>query len=106
MSGFRAPKINTVRIGYIGIGNRGSGAVKRIVNLENIEVKAICDVRKEQVEDALVGLKKSGQNPDAYIGDENEWKKVCERPDIDLIYICTPWSKASMWPVKYRQQQR
>ena len=27
-----------------------------------------------------------------YTGGENEWKKVCERKDIDLIYIATPWS--------------
>ncbi len=26
-----------------------------------------------------------------YTGGENEWKKVCERKDIDLIYIATPW---------------
>ena len=24
-------------------------------------------------------------------GDENVWKKLVDLPDLDLIYICTPW---------------
>src|SRR5690606_38454870 len=28
--------------------------------------------------------------PDVYSGEE-DWRKVCERDDIGLIYICTPW---------------
>ena len=26
-----------------------------------------------------------------FSGDENAWKKLVELPDLDLIYICTPW---------------
>jgi len=26
-----------------------------------------------------------------FSGDENIWKKLVEMPDLDLIYICTPW---------------
>ncbi len=92
MSGYRAPKIDTVRIGYIGLGNRGGGAIQRIVNLENIEVKAICDIRNEKADQAQKSLNKNGQYPEVYKGGPNEWKKLCERTDIDLIYICTPWS--------------
>ncbi len=92
MCGYRAPKIDTVRVGYIGLGNRGGGAIQRIVNLENIEVKAICDIRNEKADAAQKSLNKNGQFPDVYKGGANEWKKLCERQDIDLIYICTPWS--------------
>ncbi len=31
------------------------------------------------------------QKLDVYSGDEEVWKRVCERDDIDLIYICTDW---------------
>ena len=30
--------------------------------------------------------------PDFSSGSPDAWRKVCERDDIDLIYICTPWS--------------
>lgn len=92
MSGYAAPKLDTVRIGYIGVGNRGTGAVKRIVNLENIQVKAVCDIRPENAEAAKAFLTKAGQAPEVYTGSADAWKKMCERNDIDLVYICTPWS--------------
>mgnify|MGYP001810674135 CR=1 FL=1 len=56
MSGYGAPKIETVRIGYIGMGNRGSGALNRIVDLENVEVKALCDIRPEKAQEAKTKL--------------------------------------------------
>jgi predicted dehydrogenase len=91
MSGYAAPKIDTIRIAYIGLGNRGSGAIKRIVHLENVEVKALCDIREPNVTTARQTFEGTSHLPTLYSGTENEWKKVCEREDIDLIYICTPW---------------
>jgi len=92
MSGYRAPKIDTVRIGYIGLGNRGSGAIKRIVHLANVDVKALCDIRPEQAAAAARTFEGTPHKPKLYSGTAEAWKQVCERPDIDLIYICTPWS--------------
>lgn len=92
MSGYAAPKIDTVRIGYIGLGNRGGGAIQRIVHLDNVEVKALCDIRTENATAAQKTFEGTSHKPQLYSGTENEWKKVCERDDIDLIYICTPWS--------------
>ena len=38
MSGFRAAKIPTVRIGFVGLGMRGSGAVQRMMHIEGVEI--------------------------------------------------------------------
>ncbi len=92
MSGYAAPKIDTIRMAYIGLGNRGGGAIKRIIHLENVEVKALCDIRPEYATAALKTFEGTLHKPMLYSGGENEWKKVCERDDIDLIYICTPWN--------------
>jgi predicted dehydrogenase len=92
MSGFAAPKLETVRIGFIGLGNRGPGAVERMSKIEGVEIKALCDIRPEKATAAKKILEKTSHKPDLYTGNENEWKKVCERKDIDLIYIATPWS--------------
>ena len=53
MSGFAAPKLDTVRIGFIGLGNRGPAAVKRMSKLQNVEIRALCDLRPEKAEEAL-----------------------------------------------------
>jgi predicted dehydrogenase len=92
MSGYAAPKIDTVRIGYIGLGNRGGGAIQRVVRLGNVSVIAVCDVRPDKAEAAKKKFEGTGHSPVTYSGTQNIWKKMCERDDIDLIYICTPWA--------------
>ena len=92
MSGFAAPKIATVRIGFVGLGNRGPGAVNRMSKIDGVDIKALCDIRPEKVNAVKKSLEGSSHNPEVYTGKEEEWKKMCDRSDIDLIYIATPWS--------------
>ncbi len=93
MHGYAAPKLDKVRIGFIGIGSRGSGTLIRFSSIEGVEVKALCDIVPERVDSAIKFLKKEfpKQNPSSYSGDQESWKEVCEREDIDLICISTPW---------------
>src|SRR5882757_5259203 len=92
MSGYAAPKLETVRIGFVGIGNRGYGAVERMIRIEGVQVKALCDLRPERVKAAQQLVEASGHHPVLYSGDPEAWKKLCERDDLDLIYILTPWA--------------
>ena len=52
MIGFAAPKIANVRVGFIGLGMRGPGAVERFTHIPGTEVVALCDIRPERVEAA------------------------------------------------------
>lgn len=47
------PAIPVVRIGFVGLGNRGILALERYMHLEGIEVKALCDLRKENIERSI-----------------------------------------------------
>ena len=91
-----APKMDTVRVGFIGLGMRGPGAVKRFTYLEGVKIVALCDIHPERVEAAQQILKKAGL-PEAvgYSGTEEAWKQLCDREDIDLVYICTDWKRHS-----------
>ena len=93
MSGYAAPKLEKVRIGFIGLGNRGPGAVERMSNIEGVEIVALCDKDLERVAVGQKILKKHGFEPaKEYGGSEDAWKEMCESQDVDLVYICTPWS--------------
>jgi predicted dehydrogenase len=92
MSGYAAPKLDIVRIGFIGLGNRGPGAVERMRHIEGVEIKALCDLRSEKVNAVKKSLEGSIHKPEIYTDKTDEWKKLCERPDLDLVYIATPWS--------------
>lgn len=92
MSGYAAPKIPTVRIGYVGLGSRGSWAVTRMLNMNGVEIKALCDVREIAVKTCQQALKKANWPAAAeYYGKADAFKQMCERDDLDLIYIATPW---------------
>jgi len=92
MSGYAAPALPVVRVGIIGLGDRGSGAVQRLSYIDGLEIKAICDLREVAVKESQKYLNKVGR-PAAkeFFGDETAWKKLVELPDLDLIYTCTPW---------------
>ncbi len=93
MCGYAAPKLEKVRIGFIGLGNRGPGAVERMSNIEGVEIVALCDKDMDRVAVGQKILKKHDFEPaKEYGGNEDAWKELCESPDVDLVYICTPWS--------------
>jgi hypothetical protein len=92
MSGYAAPAIPVVRIGIIGLGDRGSGAVERLSYIEGVEIKALGDKREVCVKESQKYLASIGR-PAAqeFFGSDDIWKKLVELPDLDLIYTCTPW---------------
>ncbi|SMO52686.1 Gfo/Idh/MocA family protein [Fodinibius sediminis] len=91
MHGYAAPKLDTVKVGIIGLGNRGSGTVLRLASIEGVEIRALCDLIPERVESARKSLEGTSHDPDGYSGSETEWEKVCRRDDLDLISVVTPW---------------
>ncbi|MFD2202847.1 Gfo/Idh/MocA family protein [Shivajiella indica] len=91
MSGYAAPKLGTVRIGIIGLGQRGPGAVDRLSKIEGVEIKALCDLIPERVDKMKAKLENTRHKPEGYSGNVYAWKKLVDRNDLDLIYITTPW---------------
>lgn len=91
MCGYAAPKLDVVRAGFIGLGMRGPEHLKNMSLLEGVEIKALCDIRPRFAEQAGNSLKGTSHKPDIYSGTMDAWKKMCDRNDIDLIFIATPW---------------
>ena len=90
MSGYAAAGLENVRIGIIGLGMRGRGAVRRMSHIEGVEIVALCDKVPERVDRSMKTLKENGLPPAKRItGSEDAWKAVCEDSRIDLVYICT-----------------
>ena len=94
MLGFAAEPIPVVRVGFVGLGMRGPGAIKRFVNIEGAEISALCDLLPENVEKTQKLLESLGHArvaEDATYTGEEGWKELCQRDDIDLVYLVTPW---------------
>lgn len=86
------PKLQTVRVGFVGLGMRGIGAVERWSQIPGTDIVALCDVEADRVELSQKRLDKHGRHRAvAYSGSIDAYKKMCERKDIDIIYIATDW---------------
>lgn len=89
---FAVAPIDTVKVGFVGLGMRGSDAVERFVYVPGSKIAAICDVQPEKVESSINYLKEHDvELPATYSGEEESWKALCENPDVDLVYIATDW---------------
>src|SRR5690625_1516331 len=91
MHGYAAPALETVGVAVIGLGNRGTGTTRRLASIEGVEIRALCDLESDRVERAKEAIRTTHHRPDGYSGGEEEWKKVCEREDINVVAIPTHW---------------
>lgn len=81
-----------VRVGLIGLGNRGGGQDVRFGAVST--VTAVCDIRPAQVERTIGRIMAQGFQdtpPVGYSNGEEDYLNLVKRDDIDLIYIATPW---------------
>ena len=91
MIGFAAEPLETVRIGVIGLGMRGPDAVDRFSHINGTQIVAICDLYPEKLERTQKILERNGRARAAEYSGEEGWKELCNREDIDLVYIVTSW---------------
>ena len=74
--GLRTPPLKEVKVGFIGLGNRGTGHLKHVNALyPKAKITAICDIRKSQTDKALEFLKKGKNKPAVYTESAEAWKE-------------------------------
>ena len=92
MAGFRAPALEKVRVGLLGVGHRGSGAAARLSSVPGVEITAIGDLYEDRVAKQVKALTEKGRPaPKGFFGSNDCWRSLCESKEVDLVYICTPW---------------
>ncbi len=92
MCGYAAPKLDKVRVGFVGIGDRGSGAVKRMTYIDGVEITAVCDIRQGALDGAQKIITEAGlPKAKEFIGGDTAFKELCTSGLVDLVYIAAPW---------------
>ena len=90
--GLTAPKMETVRVGFVGLGMRGPWAVMRFAHIPGVEIVALCDYEANRAEACQKYLRDANLIPaDIYSG-EKGYEELCKRDDIDLVYVATDWN--------------
>lgn len=95
MFSFAADPIKKVRVGIIGLGNRGNTLLEMfqyLVENKVAEVISLSDISEEKVNKAAEKLAIwQTKKPVLYHKSKSEWEKLAKRDDIDLVIIATPW---------------
>lgn len=78
----------TLNIGVIGTGDRGSGLIPFINQISNFNVVACCDVLPFRLEK---GLKKVEGKAQGF----KDYRKLLEHPDLDAVLVATPFNTHS-----------
>ncbi len=92
MMGVAFDKRSKVRMGIIGLGERGTSHVRDLVGVPGVEIVAICDIDPKAVERSLKRIQAAGMKDVTVYGkDPDDWKNLCKRGDLDLVYVVTPW---------------
>ena len=85
------PELPIVRVAFVGLGNRGPYAVERWTHMNGVRIVALCDYEKENAQKCQHFLTDAGlPEADIYYGEEG-YKELCQRQDINLVYIATDW---------------
>lgn len=89
---FAAAPIEIVRIGFVGVGGMGTVHVKNLLNIEGVEITAVCDIREEHARRASDLIVEKGQPaPALFTRGETDFERLCAEADVDLVYNATPW---------------
>ena len=90
----KAPDGKELRVGLVGCGGRGSGAVQNVLNAANgITVTALADVFPDKVEGVRNMLKNDRKidipEANCYVGFD-AYKKLMDSGVVDMVLLCTP----------------
>ena len=84
--------IDTIRIGFVGVGGMGTSHVKNLVRIPGAAITAVCDIREPHAERASGIIQDAGQPaPTLYTRGERDFERLCAEEDLDLVYNATPW---------------
>lgn len=94
MMDFTVPPLQTVRLGFLGVGGRGMSLLSEFLKIEGVAVNAVCDTQTARTERASHRIVAAGQPPpETYTEGETDVKRLCGRSDLDAVVIATPWER-------------
>lgn len=81
-----------VRVGVVGVGNRGTFLTQTLLQIPGVEVPAVCDINPEHAARARkIVQDAAGKSPEVYTNGERDWERLVARDDLDAVVTATPW---------------
>ena len=78
-----------VSIGVVGLGGRGQGQLKVLLDMPDVDVRAVCDVYEDRTQEGVrLVQEKKGYLPFA----TQDYRELVARPDIEAVVVMTNWT--------------
>jgi len=109
MGDFADKKMDTIRMAFIGVGNRGGDHLKFSAMLEGTEVVAISDLYEDNVlkwkkTAEEIGKGSKHNKIKTYHGAEDKWKLMLEETKPDVVFIATNWNNHAPMAIESMKQ--
>ncbi len=80
--------MKNLKIGHIGLGSRGSGLLKTMLLVPDIEITAVCDVYQDRAEQGAAKiLELTGKKPKICL----DYHEILQDPEIEAVVIASAW---------------
>ncbi|UII78703.1 Gfo/Idh/MocA family protein [Flagellimonas sp. CMM7] len=86
-----------LKVGFIGVGLRGTNHLTNILLRKDVEVTAICDIDPARIDLTKEMIKNAGgKSPKVFGKNDYDYRNLLELEDVDAVIIATPW----LWHVR------
>ncbi len=80
-----------IRLGYVGVGRRGTQLLECMFKHEGICVPAVCDINPKAADRASgIIAKARGSRPETYTKGPKDYLRMAKRDDLDAIIVAVP----------------
>jgi len=82
----------SVRIGLVGVGNRGSSLLRLLLWMKDVKIPALCDIDVQHLaagQNAVIESERP--RPEGYSRSEHDFERLMARDDLDAVVLATPW---------------
>ncbi len=81
-----------IKIGFVGVGDRGSYHLDAALGIEGVLIPALCDIKDEHLYRAKRWVEDSGQpTPNLYGKTDTDFVRMCENEELDVVVCATSW---------------
>lgn len=92
VAGLAAPRLEEVRFGLVGLGERGLMHVEALLAIEGCRITALCDPWGPALDRSLAAVDRAGRpKPAAFGNGPEDYRRLCDRADVDAVILSTPW---------------
>ncbi len=80
-----------LRLGYVGVGRRGTELLECMFRHKGVRVPAVCDINPAAAARASgIVVKAGGKQPETYTKGPEDYRRMFQRDDLDAIVVAVP----------------